>query len=71
LVQKFFLNRHVMILLSIIMASSTKYLTVPVMGVEHHLLALTRIGPHEKHAAMAEPQVRDLHLGARVSREVV
>jgi hypothetical protein len=34
----------------------------PVMGVEHHLLALTRIGPNEQHAAVAEPQVRDLHL---------
>jgi hypothetical protein len=33
LVQKLFLNRHVMILLSIIMASSTKFLTVPAKSV--------------------------------------
>ena len=32
----------------------------PVVGVEHHLLALARIGPHEQHAAVAEPDMRDL-----------
>ena len=31
------------------------------MGVEHHLLALARVGPHERHAAVAEPDVGDLH----------
>jgi transposase-like protein len=35
----------------------------PVMGVEHHLLRLARIGPDERHAAVAEPQVRHLHRG--------
>src|SRR6516225_173838 len=33
----------------------------PIMGVEHHLLRLTRIGPHEQHATVAEPDVSDLH----------
>jgi hypothetical protein len=33
----------------------------PVMGVEHHLLGLARIGAHEQHAAMAKPHVGDLH----------
>ena len=33
----------------------------PVVGVEHHLLRLARIGPHEQHAAVAEPDVGDLH----------
>ena len=33
----------------------------PVVGVEHHLLRLARIGPHEQHAAVAEPDVRHLH----------
>jgi hypothetical protein len=32
------------------------------MGVEHHLLALARIGPNEHHPAMAETDGRDLHL---------
>jgi hypothetical protein len=32
----------------------------PVVGVEHHLLALARIGPHEQHPAVAEPDVSDL-----------
>jgi hypothetical protein len=31
------------------------------MGVEDHLLALARIGPHARHPAVAEPHVR--HLG--------
>ena len=30
------------------------------MGVEHHLLGLARIGPHEQHPAVAQPDVRDL-----------
>ena len=31
-----------------------------VVRVEHHLLALARIGAHEQHAAVAEPDVRHL-----------
>ena len=31
------------------------------MRVEHHLLRLARIGAHEHHAAVAEPDVGDLH----------
>jgi hypothetical protein len=30
------------------------------MRVEHHLLGLARVGPHERHPAVAEPHVRDL-----------
>ena len=33
----------------------------PVVGVEHHLLRLARIGPHEQHPAVAEPDMRHLH----------
>jgi hypothetical protein len=33
----------------------------PVVSVEHHLLRLARISPHEQHAAMAEPDVRHLY----------
>ena len=33
----------------------------PVVGVEHHLLRLARIGPHEQHAAVTEPDMGDLH----------
>jgi hypothetical protein len=33
------------------------------MGFKYHLLGLTRIGDGERHPAMAEPEVRDLHLG--------
>ena len=31
------------------------------MGVEHHLLRLARIAPHEQHAAVAEPDMGGLH----------
>ena len=31
------------------------------MGIEHHLLALARIGPDEHHPAVAEPDLRHLH----------
>jgi Transposase DDE domain group 1 len=33
----------------------------PIVAVEHHLLALARIRPHERHPAVAEPQMRALH----------
>ena len=33
----------------------------PFVGVEHHLLRLARIGPHEHHPAVAEPDMRHLH----------
>jgi hypothetical protein len=33
----------------------------PLVGVEHHLLRLARIGAREHHAAVAETDVRDLH----------
>jgi putative transposase len=33
----------------------------PVMRVEHHLLALARIGADIQHPAVAEPDMRDLH----------
>ena len=39
----------------------------PVVGVEHHLLALARVGPHERHARVAEPDVGDLDLRGRTA----
>ena len=33
----------------------------PVVRVEHHLLRLARIGPHEQHAAVTEPDMGGLH----------
>ena len=34
-----------------------------VMRVEHHLLRLARVGPHEQHPAVAQPHLRHLDLG--------
>lgn len=42
-------------------ADATKEGEGPVVGVEHHLLGLARIGPDEHHAAVAEPNMGDLH----------
>jgi hypothetical protein len=33
----------------------------PVVGVEHHLLRLARIGPHERHPAVAQADMGNLH----------
>jgi len=33
----------------------------PIRGVKHHLLRLTRIGPHKRHPAIAQADMRDLH----------
>ena len=33
----------------------------PVVGVEHHLLRLARIGAHEQHPAVTEPDMGGLH----------
>jgi hypothetical protein len=41
----------------------------PVVGVEHHLLALARVGPHEHHPAVAEPDMRDLHRHRRAANQ--
>jgi hypothetical protein len=30
------------------------------VGIEHHLLGFARVSPHERHAAVAQPHVRDL-----------
>ena len=39
------------------------------MGVEHHLLRLTRIGSHEQHATVAEPDMSDLHGHRRAAQQ--
>lgn len=31
------------------------------MGIEHHLLTFTWIGPDKQHAAVTEPDMGDLH----------
>jgi hypothetical protein len=36
-----------------------------VVCVEHHLLGLARVGPHEQHPAVAQPDVRHLHSDRR------
>jgi hypothetical protein len=33
----------------------------PIVGVEHHLLCLARIGAHEQHPTVTEPDMGGLH----------
>jgi hypothetical protein len=33
----------------------------PVVGVEHHLLRLARVDPHERHAAVTKPDMGSLY----------
>ena len=42
-------------------AGSLEQSEQPIMGVEHHLLRLARIGANEQHPAMTEPDMSDLH----------
>jgi hypothetical protein len=41
----------------------------PVVGIEHHLLRLARIGAHEQHPAVAEPDVGHLHDHRRAAQQ--
>lgn len=54
-------HRRLHVVVDAARAGATEEGERPVMRVEHHLLRLARIGPHEEHAAVAEPHVRDLH----------
>ncbi len=41
----------------------------PVVRVEHHLLGLARIRPHEQHPAVAQPDMRHLHRHRRAAEQ--
>jgi len=43
----------------------------PVVGIEHHLLALAGIGADEEHPTMAQPDMRHLDLGRDASQHHV
>jgi len=55
------LHRRFHVVVDAARAGASKESKGPVMRVEHHLLALARIGSHEHHAAVAEPDMGDLH----------
>ncbi len=40
-----------------------------VVRVEHHLLRLPRIGTHERHSAVTQPNLGDLHNGGRAVQD--
>jgi hypothetical protein len=54
-------HRRLHVVVDAALAGALEQSERPVVGVEHHLLRLARIGVHEQHAAMAEPDVRHLH----------
>src|SRR5262245_39470558 len=55
------LHRRLHVVVDAALAAAFEQRERPVVGVEHHLLRLARIGPHEHHPAVAEPDVGDLH----------
>src|SRR5437764_14780544 len=61
LAQEHGINRRLHIIVDATRAGALEEGERPVMGIEHHLLALTRISAHKQHAAVAKPDMRHLH----------
>src|SRR5271156_759449 len=55
------IDRRLHVVVNAALAGPAEEGECPVMRIEHHLLALTRIGTHVKHPAVAKPHMRDLH----------
>jgi len=55
------LHRRLHVVVDTALACALEQGECPVVGIEHHLLRLARIGPHEQHAAVTEPGMGDLH----------
>ena len=55
------LNRRLHVIVYAAPAGALEESKSPLVGVEHHLLRLARIGAHEHHPAVAEAEMRDLH----------
>ena len=55
------LNRRLHVVVDAAPAGALEERERTLVGVEHHLLCLARIGAHEHHPAVAEAEVRDLH----------
>jgi hypothetical protein len=61
LADKHRLYRRLHIVVDTARAGSLEQGERPIVSVEHHFLRLARIGTHEQHPAVAEPDVRHLH----------
>jgi hypothetical protein len=55
------LHRRLHVVVDAALAGTLEECEGPVVRVEHHLLRLARIDPHERHTAVAEPHMRGLH----------
>ena len=55
------LHRRLHVVVDAALAGALEQGKRPIVGVEHHLLRLARIGPHEQHAAVTEPDMGGLH----------
>jgi hypothetical protein len=54
------LDRRLHVVVDAARAGALKEIKSPGMGIEHHLLRLARIGPHERQPAVTEPDMRHL-----------
>ena len=59
------LHRRLHVVVDAARAGALEERECPVVRVEHHLLRLARIGPHEQHPAVAQPDMRHLHRHGR------
>ncbi len=55
------INRRLHVVVDATLAGALEEPERPVMRVEHHLLGFARIGPDERHPAVAEPDMGNLH----------
>src|SRR5215470_5535346 len=55
------LHRRLHVVIDAALTAALEQGESPVVGIEHHLLRLARIGAHEHHPAVAQPHMRDLH----------
>jgi hypothetical protein len=55
------LHRRLHVVVDTALACALEQDERPVVGIEHHLLRLARIGAHKQHAAVAEPHMGRLH----------
>lgn len=68
LANKHRLHRRLHVVVDAARAGSLEKGKRPIVGVEHHLLRLARIGAHEQHPAVAEADVRHLHRHRRAAQ---
>jgi hypothetical protein len=61
------LHRRLHVVVDAARAGASEEREGAIVRVEHHLLGLAWIGPHEQHPAVAQPHMRDFHRHRRAA----